>query len=208
MAWAATPAAREYLPEILPRMVEHPRAEYLATCNAILDDPTLAEVVFVSFENPSGLLGAALEMEVAMSVHGLALGLALSLPGPEGPELVRRYAMDRARSAPDPRTLRALRCKPGQVRVELEAQAAASPRILALSMLRDRALLAAVAADATEPTLVRHWARRMLRGPLDRNIDARAYRNYELSMIEYVGPDHVPCMTFQPHPYVPRDDDE
>jgi hypothetical protein len=75
-------------------------------------------------------------------------------------------------------------------------------------MLRDRALVAAVAADATEPALVRHWARRMLRGPLDRNVDARAYRNYELSMIEYVGPDHVPCMTLQPHPYVPRDDDE
>jgi hypothetical protein len=116
--------------------------------------------------------------------------------------------MDRARSAPDPRTLRALACKPGQVRVELEAQAAASLRILALSMLRDRALLAAVAADATEPALVRHWARRILRGRLDRSVDPRAHRNYELSMIEYVGRDDVPCMTVQPHPQIPKADDD
>jgi hypothetical protein len=208
MAWAATPAAREHLPDILPRMVERPRAEYLATCKAILQDPTLAEVVLVSFENPAGLLGDALEMEVTMSVHALALGLALSLPGPDGPELVRRYAMDRARSAPDPRTLKALTCAAGQVRVELEAQAAASLRILALSMLGDRALLATVSNDATEPALVRHWARRMLLGRLDRRADPRAQRNYELAMIEYVGPDHAPCMTLQPHPVVPVPDEE
>lgn len=208
MAWATAPAAREHLPDILLRMTEHPRAEYLATAEAVLAAPELASTTFVSFENPAGLLGDALEMQVTMSVHGLALGLALALPGPEGVALVKRYATDRTKSAPDALTLRALTCKPGQQRVELEAQAAASLRVLALSMLGDRALLGTVAGDPAEPALVRHWARRMLTGRLDRSVDPRARRNYELSMIEYVGPDHVPCMTLEPHPSVPPPADE
>lgn len=208
MAWALMPAAREHLPDILSHMAQRPRAEYLATCKALLDEPALASVIDHSFELDSGLLGEALGMMLAAtSMRAMVLATALYLPTPDGPALVRRYAMDRAHSAPDPRTLRALKCRPGQVRVEEEAQAVASLRILMLSLLRDRALLTTVAADPTDSPLVRHWARRMLRGRLDRSVDWRARRNEELSMIEFVGPDNVPCLTVKPESRYPERDE-
>jgi hypothetical protein len=204
-AWANDPRARPHLPDLVLGMTTAPRAEWLEVARMLLADPSFAEVRGQVLASPGGLIGQALGMFVATSLQGQALGLALGAPGPEGRALVQSYANDRAKSAPDPRTLRALTCGPGQVRVEIEAQALASLRILALSMLGERAELTAIVTDPREPALVRHWAKRMLEGPVDvsklgwqSRLGWRDKRNVELGMMDIVSQDASPCVSVRP----------
>jgi hypothetical protein len=212
MDWAAQPAARRYLPDILGTMHARPREEYLATCRAILADETFAGEIVGHLHVDGGLLREALDMGVMASLQVMALELCAALPGTAGKALVRSIAMDRAASAPNPRTLAALECGEGEKRVEAEAQALASLRIMALSALRDRALLAQVAADPTEPALVRQWVKRMLQGGPDRSkpgwekrLDPRQKQAYEQSMMEFVPFALAPCFTAHPRPILPSE---
>jgi hypothetical protein len=207
VAWAGAPAARDRLPELLRSMHWRPRAEYLATCEAVLADQALAgRIVGGPFYVRGGLLGEALWlMDVRASVHVMALELCAALPGPAGRDRVRRIANDRAAGAPNPRTLAALVCGEGETRIDLEAQALASLRIMALSTLGDRALLREIAANPSETALVRHWANRMIQGGPDqtkpgweKRLDARQRQTYKHSLLEFVAPPMSPCFTASP----------
>jgi hypothetical protein len=163
-------------------MASRPRAVYLDAVRAALADDELAGIVVRSYD---GAFSKVLGMDAYVSMHVRALALAAALPGGEGRALLRRIAEDRRASAPNPRTLAALKCGPGEVRIELEARAIASLRIMSLSILDDASFMRKVAADPTEHSLVRHWARRMAQGrPDEAHMDARQKRAYERSMEE------------------------
>jgi len=163
----ALPALLSWVPssrfatEALEQMSVHPRLEYLATIEAIL---AREDVTQRFFWGACGAFCEVLGLAAKRSAHVLALQLAAVLPGPEGRALLRRVATDRAASAPNPRTLAALVCNLGRTRIEPEARALASQRIMALSILGDRALMRRIARDPSEPSLVRTWAQRMALG--------------------------------------------
>lgn len=158
LAWV--PSSR-FATEALEQMSVHPRPEYLATIEAIL---AREDVTQRFFWGGCGAFCEVLGLAAKRSAHVLALQLAAVLPGPEGRALLRRVATDRAASAPNPRTLAALVCNLGRVRIELEARALSSQRIMALSILDDRDLMRRIARDPSEPSLVRTWAQRMALG--------------------------------------------
>jgi hypothetical protein len=138
---------------------------------AILADDARATEIF--YLPHMGAFQEVVQLGPWGSLHTNALAIAAVLPGSGGQALLRRIAEDRERSAPNPRTLAALTCPAKRVRIELEAQAIASLRIMAISLLRDAALFRRIMADSREPALVRHWASRMAKGPpaeLDRRV--------------------------------------
>jgi hypothetical protein len=71
--------------------------------------------------------------------------------------LLRRLALDRARSEPAASTLDTLECGRG-TREESSARAISSVRLVAMAWLGDRTLARAVAADSSESEFVRHWS--------------------------------------------------
>ncbi|MFT3766435.1 MAG: hypothetical protein QM820_13120 [Minicystis sp.] len=193
MDWAAAPAtADDHRFTALASMRLHPRTEYLETVAAILARDELAGVIVPTY---SGAYCAALEVGARVSLHEIALEVAAAVPGEDGRALLRRIAGDRAASAPNPRTLAALSCEGGKARVESEAQAIASLRIMALSLLRDEALMRKIGEDAGELPLVRTWATRMAKGkPAHR--DARAARAW----VSVAGEAPVPQPFLAPSP--------
>jgi hypothetical protein len=206
MEWTVKPVTP--LPEVhelLTMMSGYPRTGYLETVKAILANQDLARHIVLTSE---GELSQVMWMSLQVSLHVTALELAVRLPGDEGRALVRSIALDRAASGSNPLTLAALTCPRGWVRVEAEAQALASLRVMALSVLADRALMRAVAADPREPPLVRQWAQKMSVGRQEKNLDARQRRALESAFApEPKDPwsppprhDYCPCMSLPADP--------
>lgn len=192
-AWAgAKETANEHRIAALYVMRSEPRAEYLEAVLAILASEDLAAAITIT---DSGAYCEALEVGAKVSLHALALEVALAIPTPAARALLLRVAQDRAASAPNARTLAALGCEAGQKRIEDEAQAVASLRLMALSLLEDKALLRAIAKDPSEPPLVRRWAGRMARGKPAKP-DARAAR----TVCGPPGEDPIPMPWLAPSP--------
>lgn len=181
--WATSPGiSPSNLSGVLSVMRGHPRAMYLEAVRAALANEDLAGIIV---STNGGAFRKNLGMEVHVSMHVVALELAAALPGDDGRALLRRIAEDRKASAPNPRTLAALSCPRGTMRVEQEARAIASLRIMSLSILDDPALLRKVGDDPTEHSLVRYWSRRMAQGrPDEDHMDARQKRAYLRTMEE------------------------
>jgi len=132
------------------------------------------------------------------------------LPGRERRDLARRIAVDRSASAPDPGVLAALVCPPGELQIDIEARGLASLRIMALDALDDRALMARIRDDPTEPNLVRYWMTRMLGSGPDRShpdrkrlLDWRQRHAREQAMLEFTARDTSPCFIVHPKPDPP-----
>jgi hypothetical protein len=163
VAWAAMPGARPFLTYVVQGMAAHPDEAYLATVRAILDDPSLAgELSGGMALGPS--FGGALRRLARVSLYAQTLDLAAALPGGAGRDLVARIAADHTGDVPNPKTLAAYTCPKGEVRVEGEARALASVRLMALAALEDREKWREVASDASETAFIRSWAGRMARG--------------------------------------------
>jgi hypothetical protein len=105
---------------------------------------------------------------------------------------VEAIANDRAASEPDPRAVAGFRCPPGQRRVEDEARALASRRLMALAALGDRARWETTAADPREPALVRAWVRRFLRGRPDAWRERHIQEEIRWHSVR--APDAMPCV--------------
>jgi hypothetical protein len=162
VTWAALPEARGYATYIVQGMAARPDRAYLPALRAIVEDPALAGELSAGMAlGPS--FGAALGRLARVSLHAQALDVAASLPG-EGRALVARLAADHAGDLPNAKTLGALQCPPGEVRVEGEALALASVRLMALAALADEARWREVAGDARETPFIREWASRMASG--------------------------------------------
>jgi hypothetical protein len=207
--WAAAPTARRHIHVILWGMSARPRAAYLEPLRTLLADEELGAVI--ERWTREGRFAEALGIRTVRSVHAHALRVAAALPGPQGRELVRRIAVDRAASAPDPKVLAALQCPAGEVRIEIEARGLASRRIMALDALDDRELMAKIRDDPSEPELVRYWTRRMLAGGPDRSkpdwetrLDARQRHAHERSQLEFAGADTSPCFLAHPKSQMPK----
>jgi hypothetical protein len=151
---AVNPSARRPLNAVLWGMSERPRAACLEAVRAILANEALASDV--AHPTRDGPFAGAVGIRVTRSAYAHALRVAMLLPGSEGRDLVRRLAIDRSASAPDPGVLAALVCPPGELQVDIEARGLASLRIMALDALDDRALMARIRDDPTEPDRVHH----------------------------------------------------
>jgi hypothetical protein len=186
-AWAARPSTLRWHRLIaLHEMGQRPRAEYLAAVKAILANDALASEL--SSSQDLGLYSDAVGLRGMGSTWASALTVAAAIGSDEARAFVREVALDRTRSAPDPRTLAALVCdrsdkrgrcpeaesRPhdpmarycgqGRRRVEDEARALSSVRLIALAILGDIALAQAIANDATEPAFIRRWAGNLAKG--------------------------------------------
>jgi hypothetical protein len=186
-AWAARPSTlRLHRLIALYEMELHPQAEYLAAVKAILANDAVASELSITL--PLGLYSDAVGLRAMRSTWASALTVAAAIGSDEARAFVREVALDRTRSAPDPRTLAALVCdrsdkrgrcpeaesRPhdpmarycgqGRRRVEDEARALSSVRLIALAILGDIALAQAIANDATEPAFIRRWAGNLAKG--------------------------------------------
>ena len=201
--WAANPSARRHLNAILWGMSERPRAAYLEAVRAILANEALASDV--AHPTRDGPFAGAVGIRVTRSAYAHALRVAMLLPGGEGRDLVKRIAVDRKASVPDPRVLAALKCPSGELQIDIEARGLASLRIMALDALDDRALMARIRDDPTEPHLVRYWMTRMLDTGPDRShrdrkrlLDWRQRHAREQAVLEFTAVDTSPCFIMHP----------
>ncbi|MDQ2644136.1 MAG: hypothetical protein M3020_09995 [Myxococcota bacterium] len=165
--WAANPRAalhnRVYAFLELSKLDGFDLEPYLPAFEAVLLEPDFGSIVV----NVTGLRGALAKQLISYydncTAQCEALRLLRERGGERGLALVRRIAEDRSRSEPNAAAIASFDCGSGMDREV--AQALTSERLLALSVLDDPELLARVAADPTEPPLIRRWSRRMLKGP-------------------------------------------
>jgi hypothetical protein len=150
---------------VLHAMRRFPRAEHLPIVRAVLARPDLATERLQSSLGPLahiyGFVGEG-------TPHTEALDVAHLIRSPEARDLLRTIALDRTLPSPDPRIVEATRCRGLSIFSKPYREAAyafASLRLVALSLLEDRALTERIAADATEAPFVRRVARRLLADP-------------------------------------------
>jgi hypothetical protein len=165
MRWAEK-AATKYgaQEEVIEQMSANPSPRYLLTVRVLLADPAgaarLARAPWLR-----GYDELLVGVVSTTSLHSSALGLAAGIDDEPSRELLRSVATDRSIPTPDPRIIKALRCRwgaswPGELRDE-GAMAVASLRFVALALLGDQDLMRAVARDSEEPEFLRDLALKM-----------------------------------------------
>ena len=173
--WAITPTTnRMHLTYALSAMADQPRPEYLAVAKAILGSNDFAD----QYERRLnvGLYSDAVGAPALGSTWTLALYIASKIGNDDARSFLREVAMDRTRAIADPRVVKILVCCNGK-RIEDEARALATVRLVALGLLKDKALAHAVAEDKTEPPFIRKWA-----GIMEKGENARARARHAMGV--------------------------
>jgi hypothetical protein len=123
---------------------------------------------------PLGALNDAMGARGQTSLRALALALAHAIGDDQARSFLRNIAEDRTRSLPRPDVLAQIRCPEGWTLDRSEAEALASDRLIALSLIGDRSLFERAAHSPSEPLLVRTWSRAMLAPRDAKRAQARA----------------------------------